>query len=308
MRDKAGEHMQTYHILIDTNQKDTTKHGVFEFPVAIYHTQINKNVLGFIDWHWHDELQLCLVVKGQVEFQVNEDKIILSEGEGLYINKGQMHKARNYKNHDSTYICVDFQANLISGFEGSIVGAKYVEPYINNAALPYLILKPSTEWQQKILSKIYLLAELYENKIAGYELEVHIQLQIIWQFLVKNYFALSPVPNVSSEKIRCKAIVTYVQQHYMEKVTLEQLSKVLSLSQGACCREFKKYMKCTIFEYLMNYRINMSAKMLLTTDASITDIAYKCGFNGASYFIEQFKKKTGETPYTYKNARNINEK
>ena len=54
----------------------------------------------------------------------------------------------------------------------------------------------------------------------------------------------------------------------------------------------------------MNYRINMSSKMLLTTDASITDIAYKCGFNGASYFIEQFKKKTGETPYTYKNSRN----
>ena len=65
-----------------------------------------------------------------------------------------MHKARNYKNYDSTYICVDFQANFISGFEGSIVGAKYVEPYINNAALPYMILKPSTEWQQKILSKI----------------------------------------------------------------------------------------------------------------------------------------------------------
>lgn len=297
--------MQEYHILIDTNQKETTQHGAFEFPVAIYCTRINKNVLGFIDWHWHDELQLCLVVKGQVEFQVNEDKIVLSPGEGLYINKGQIHQAKNYKNSDSTYICVDFQANLISGFEGSIIGTKYVEPYINNAALAYLILKPDTAWQKAILDKTFLLAELYESKAAVYEMEVRIQLQTIWQILVKNYFALSPVQNVSSEKTRCKAIITYVQQHYMDKVTLEQLSKVLNLSQGACCREFKKYMKCTIFEYLMNYRLTMSSKMLLTTDTSITDVAYKCGFNGASYFIEQFKKKTGETPYTYKNSRNV---
>jgi len=300
--------MQTYHILIDTNQKETTLHGTFEFPVAIYTTQISKNVLGFIDWHWHDELQLCLVAKGQVEFQVNEDKIVLNEGEGIYINKGQLHKAKNYKNNDSTYICVDFQASLISGFEGSIIGAKYVEPYINNAALTYLILKPTVIWQKQILEKVFSLAEIYENKKDGYEMDMRSQLQFIWQILVKNYFVLSPVQTVSSEKVRCKTIITYVQQHYMEKVTLEQVSKVLSLSQGACCREFKKYMKCTIFEYLMNYRLNMSSKMLLTTDASITDIAYKCGFNGASYFIEQFKKKTGETPYKYKNARNVEKK
>ena len=78
--------MQTYHILIETNQKETTLHGTFEFPVAIYTTQISKNVLGFIDWHWHDELQLCLVAKGQVEFQVNEDKIVLNEGEGIFFS------------------------------------------------------------------------------------------------------------------------------------------------------------------------------------------------------------------------------
>ena len=192
---------------------------------------------------------------------------------------------------------------MISGFEGSIIGLKYVEPYINNRALAFLVLKPNTAWQGLILGKVFLLSEIAETKNDGYEMTIRSELQAIWQLLVKNYFALSPVQNVSNEKTRCKVIVTYVQQHYMEKVTLEQLSKVLSLSQGACCREFKKYMKCTIFEYLMNYRLNMSSKMLLTTDLSITDIAYKCGFNGASYFIEQFKKKTGETPYTYKRSR-----
>ena len=297
--------MQTYHILIDTNQKETTQHGTFAFPMAIYTTQIKRNILGFVDWHWHEELQVCLVIKGQVEFQVNEDKILLAAGEGIYINKGQMHKSKNYKNTDSTYICVDFHANLIAGFEGSIIGAKYVEPYINNAALPYVVLKPDVAWQQQILQELPDMAQWAEHKETGYEMELRSQLEALWQLLVKNYFTLSPVQNVSSEKNRCKTIITYIQEHYMEKVTLEQLAQVLNLSQGACCREFKKYMKCTIFEYLINYRLTMSAKMLLTSDASVTDIAYQCGFNGASYFIEQFKKKTGETPYLYRSTRNL---
>ena len=83
---------------------------------------------------------------------------------------------------------------MISGFEGSIIGAKYVEPYINNAALTYLILKPTVIWQKQILEKVFSLAEIYENKKDGYEMDMRSQLQFIWQILVKNYFVINLLP------------------------------------------------------------------------------------------------------------------
>lgn len=62
-------------------------------------------------------------------------------------------------------------------------------------------------------------------------------------------------------------------------------------------------MKCTIFEYIINYRLVVSGKLLLTTNDSISSIAYQCGFGSTSYFIEKFKKKTGVSPLVYRKEK-----
>lgn len=86
---------------------------------------------------------------------------------------------------------------------------------------------------------------------------------------------------------------------------MDDISSQVNLSKGACCREFKKYMNCSIFEYITNYRLVESEKLLITTNESITDIAYKCDFASASYFIEKFKLQTGMSPFVYRKKKTI---
>lgn len=62
-------------------------------------------------------------------------------------------------------------------------------------------------------------------------------------------------------------------------------------------------MNCSIFEYITNYRLVESEKLLITTNESITDIAYKCGFASASYFIEKFKLQTVMSPFIYRKKK-----
>lgn len=295
--------MQTYDIIIDKNKKETTQHGSFEFPLAIYTTQINKNILGFIDWHWHEELQFCIVTKGIVHFNVNSDSIILSEGEGLFINTGQLHKAENYQDTDSSYICLDFHFSLIHSFAGSIINTKYIQPYIDNSAIQYCILKNNINWQAIILEKLLAIYQEYNNEETGFELQIFIALLEIWQTLIKFYFISFPNDEFNNDNSRFKKIIDYINNHYMEKIELTDLAKEVNLSKSACCREFKSYMKCTIFEYIINYRLVISAKLLLTTNDSIASIAYQCGFGSTSYFIEKFKKKTGVSPFVYRKEK-----
>lgn len=89
----------------------------------------------------------------------------------------------------------------------------------------------------------------------------------------------------------------------MEKIELNDLAKEVNLSKSTCCREFKKYMNCTIFEYIINYRLVASSNLLITTNNSISDIAYQCGFGSTSYFIEKFKMKTGVSPSIYRRQK-----
>ncbi|MBQ7971739.1 MAG: helix-turn-helix transcriptional regulator, partial [Clostridia bacterium] len=63
----------------------------------------------------------------------------------------------------------------------------------------------------------------------------------------------------------------------------------------------------TLHQYLLRYRIRIAKNKLITTDADIGTIAWKCGFNTAAYFIKTFKTHTGLTPKQYrkKNMENF---
>ena len=77
--------MQIYNIKVDKNKKEITNHGVYEFPIQIYETFLEKNVLGFVNWHWHEEVQFCLITDGRVDFYVSEKKYTLDKGQGIFI-------------------------------------------------------------------------------------------------------------------------------------------------------------------------------------------------------------------------------
>nr|WGD76249.1 cupin domain-containing protein [Bacillus subtilis] len=76
------------NFVIDQNLKELTEHRTVELPVACYNTTINQNINGYIPLHWHDEIQFVLILKGIALFQINEEKIEVHEGDGLFINSG----------------------------------------------------------------------------------------------------------------------------------------------------------------------------------------------------------------------------
>lgn len=295
--------MQANNIINNKNKKEVTQRGSFEFPITIYKTKISENILGYIDWHWHEELQFCIVTKGNINFNVDGDSIILSEGEGIFINARQLHQAKNYKGNDCSYICLAFHSDFISSFTGSIINIKYIQPYIDNSRINYCILKNDIEWKSIILNNILKIYEEYNKKEMGFELQIFILLIEVWNILIKSYFVSFPNDNARNNSSHIKNIISYICAHYMEKIELNDLAKEVNLSKSTCCREFKKYMSCTIFEYIINYRLVVSSNLLITTNDSISDIAYQCGFGSTSYFIEKFKMKTGVSPSVYRKQK-----
>ena len=63
--------MEISNILIDKNRKDSRLHGSYEFPMATYKVKFEMFLRGFINWHWHEEMQFHIVKKGKIAFYVN---------------------------------------------------------------------------------------------------------------------------------------------------------------------------------------------------------------------------------------------
>lgn len=92
----------------------------------------------------------------------------------------------------------------------------------------------------------------------------------------------------------------YMEEHYMEKVSLEEISEMLDVTKYYLIRIYKEVNKITPYEYLTLYRINKAKEMILDTSESIESISTKCGFLNANTFIRAFKKCVGRTPTSYK--------
>ncbi len=294
--------MQITNIQIDKNNRETTLHGSYDFPLAVYLDQLDKNLLGFVNWHWHDEIQLSLITKGEVEFLVNQNVYVLKEGQGIFINSGCLHMARAAAEPDSTYICINVDARLLSFFPGSAIEQKYIKPFMKLRGFSAVVLERGVDWQQTILTKIEEIYHLHILKAFGYELDIGMALAAIWRQLIARQKQIMPAANVGEyiDQQRIKAIMAYINAHYMEKVTLEEIASVVNISKGECCRFFKRVVKCTVFEYVMNYRINKSIGLLKETDLTVSQIADSVGFGSTSYYIESFKRQIACTPKEYR--------
>lgn len=300
--------MQIYDIPIDRHGKELTTLGTEEFPIAVYKTQLSKNILGYVNWHWHEAIQLCLVTKGSVRVNIHRREYLLHEGEGCFIHTNILHMIRPESDPDSTYICINAAPQWIGGGERNILFRKYISPTIDTPHFRGMVLRPNILWEKEILHNIQQIYDADCVKPFGYEWDIMIALQKIWRSLIlsaENNTQPTPSSKESGD-LRLKDLLSFLHNNYAEKITLEQITSVIHLCPGECCRFFKRNMGKTIFQYLTEYRIEQSLHDLTQTANPISEIAYKHGFSSTSHYIDRFKKHTGTTPLEYrKKAKSI---
>ena len=294
--------MQVFNIPLDSTHQETTHHGSYSFPIAIYTTQISRNILGFIDWHWHQELQFCVVLNGVVDFYVNQSHFIIKEGDGIFINAGQLHMARNHGLSDSTYICLDFHPRMISNFAGSIIESKYVSPYLADPEFAHCFLSSKIKWQEQILDTLLEISSNYHSNTPD-EMQITLQLGSVWHTLISSKSEVRKALPDTAISPQVREIMQYIRDNYMNNISLDTLADMTSLARSSCCRKFKKQTSCTISEFILNVRLQEASRLLLTSDYTITEISMLCGFNDSSYFTKEFRLKTGISPSMYRKEK-----
>lgn len=301
--------MQIFDIPINSKRMETTRIGTFDFPLAVHENDLKKNVLGFVNWHWHYEFQLTYVVRGTISVFFNQQIIDLHEGQGIYINPEVLHMIRDRYDSDAMFISLDVSPKLLTSFPNSVFERSYVKPVFCSSAADAVILDPGVFWQKKILDEAMRIEQDYKSRSFGWELAVSSSLYAIWKELVCHLhesLAEHDAPAADGARMRrnqrIKEILSYIREHFTEKITLDEIAKHLHLSTNECCRFFKKNMNCTLFEYITEYRLSKSMELLEHTDLPVSQIAYESGFGSSSYFIEKFRKNVGMTPAAFRKA------
>ncbi|WP_078427467.1 AraC family transcriptional regulator [Alkalihalobacterium alkalinitrilicum] len=294
--------MQIKDFMIDQSLKELTEHRTVVLPIACYETTINENIHGYIPLHWHDELQFVLVRKGEASFQINEDKITVREGEGLFINSGCLHMAKDKNNNSGcVYICLNVSPSFVLSQE---LYTTFVNPYIQATNISYLHLVSKEFWANNILDSIMKVNQLIIENQPYFEIDISIHLTLIWKNLIMNGVQLEHEQKEMLKNKRMKQMLNWLHTHYAEKILLDDIARAGGLSRSECCRYFKRILKKTPLNYLTDYRIQKSLLLLQQPESNVTDVAYQVGFNSTSYFIDKFRKSMNMTPLVYKKYKN----
>jgi AraC-like DNA-binding protein len=276
--------------------REDRQQGTIDFPIAFYHVESNHPRYQ-MPYHWHPEYEIIRILKGSFQMVIDSRQITAEKGDILFISGGTLHGGVP---EACTYECIVFDMKLLLG--NNKICSRQIQQLIRHEIT--ITLKILSEQAELIKAAGDLFTALGEKK-PGYEFMTqgtlfHL-LGII--FGMGAYQVNESKSTVSSQQIiRFKDVLNYIEEHYTESISLEDMARVAGLSPRYFCRFFRKMTQCTPTEYLNYYRIECACEQLTEVPVSITDVALSCGFNDISYFIKAFHKAKGITPKQYKES------
>ena len=290
-------------IITNQFQKELKQHGNEQFPFLVSYQKLSEYESGSFMWHWHPEIEITYVQKGTMCYKVNHIVYHLKEGDIVFNNSGTLHSGTMENQKDCAYIPVTFDSRLIYGFFQSTVNSKYVDPVIQDSMLPAICIDQSEPWHKPFREYLLRIIDLDEKKPDFYELDITICLQSMWRLLLEH---ITYEPQASRENSleydRIKKILSYIEENYQNKITLNDIAGHIHLCESECTRLFKRHMNTTLFAFLQEYRIERSLEFL-QDDQPVSAVADKAGFSDPNYYSKVFAKIKGCSPREYRNHR-----
>jgi AraC-type DNA-binding domain-containing proteins len=250
--------------------------------------------------HWHNEIEIVLVEEGCLNYYVEGITYYLKKGSGIIVNTDRLHYAMSANRTDCTFKLLLFHPSLLTS--NRAIYFKYVEPLLRDSQNDAILLDTARDWclpAYELAEETYRICQL---KKVGYEMRLQAILSNFWLLLYENTILINGSrTNVSISAAAMKSMIEYIHRHYAEKISLNDIAEAGIMSRTKCCNLFRENMNQTPIEFLSCYRIHRSIELLADPSLSISEIAQECGFYGASYFAETFRRIIGLSPRDYRN-------
>lgn len=251
--------------------------------------------------HWHDEIELILILDGEMDYYVNASITTLKKDEGILINNRQMHYGFSTNDMDCTFICILFHPSLLSSCKK--IFQNYIAPLLNKESFSYLHLQNPEHTD--ILQYIFQIWQLEESKNAFYLLDIIGAFYSLWSCLSQK-----PIFNedtfeskATADVIALRKMISYIHSHYQENISLQSIASEANICKSKCCKVFKAQVGQSPIDFLNTYRLHITANQLRNTSGKISDIAFHCGFNHLSYYSKLFMRHYGCTPTKYRQLK-----
>jgi len=276
--------------------KESRKHGSFEFPFAFYNVTPHHPRYHMLH-HWHPEFELIRILEGTFIMQLDGVQLTGQSGDSFLITGGVVHSGIPQFCH---YECIVFDMNFFLKEQHN--NYQKLSAIVCHDQILNCHYQAAMKLENQLFSNII---EALSSRAPGFELVIQGNLyHFLGLAIRKNLFQQTKkLPDHLRKTKQFKSVISMIQQHYSENITLIDMAEKVHMNPNYFCRFFKEITRQTPIQYLNYYRIESACEKLSASDKSITEVALECGFNDVSYFVKVFKKYKGMTPTEYSRRR-----
>ena len=154
---------------------------------------------------------------------------------------------------------------------------------------------------KKIQEAFFMIENEFENRNSSSEYVIKAYMALIFSLTVQ-YYADDFGGDIkrSTHYKDVERTLVFINENIAEKITLDELSGIANMSKTSYSVAFKKATGMTVWEYILNARVELASSYLIEKKANVTEVALMCGFNNTAHFSKIFKKIKGSTPSEFK--------
>ena len=247
------------------------------------------------DWHsvphTHNHLELFYIVGGKGQFLIQDQLYPVNPNNLVVINPNVTHTEVSLNAQPLEYIVLGIEGIELATNESS------------NGQFNILDHFESVE----ISSCLRNILREMEQKNTGYEDVCQAYMEILIIRLMRNIALAVPTESqVVSGNRQCASVKRYIDLHFKEALTLEQLAEDAHMNKYYLSHAFKREYGISPINYMITKRIEESKYLLAETDLSMSQIAQLLGFSSLSYFSQVFRRTQSVSPMEYRhNTKNL---
>ena len=267
-----------------------------DYPVRI----IRENIAEFPEFqttaHWTDGVEMILARAGRMRIVLNGRDLLVKADDFLLIRPRQIYSFHAIDGEPCDYIYILFGEDIFTS--NRFIVKTLVNQVLCNRNRDCYHLE-NNEALNRLVNRIH---ELGEQRADGYQLEAIGHLHCLLSVLYALFLPEMTRKNDGQDEMIAllRRMMNHVYRHFDEKITIDDIAASGRVSRSTCFALFRKYAGQSPNNFVNDYRLTVAQHLLRTSQDSVAEVAFSCGFAHQSYFTELFSRKFGCTPMQYR--------
>ncbi|HOJ09586.1 MAG TPA: AraC family transcriptional regulator [Clostridiales bacterium] len=257
----------------------------------------------YFPYHWHDEIELLYVLEGSMTFVIGPKAYNINKRDIVIVKSGEVHR------FEAKVAC----SHLFVEFGHYLDTDLFKLPILIYPGMLSVLRAQNgsredlNQLHSKVESLMLDMLTEYNQKTDGWEFSVKASLYRIIVLLTRAFYDKIEIEVEHKNITRgyteiLQEVFEYIEGHYNENITIEDVSEIANFSRHYFNKFFKKATGKTFASYINDIRLEKAQAFLKSSNQNITNIAYDVGFNSVKTFNRLFKESFGCTPSEYRGS------